>query len=297
MKQYFYCNSADYLSNRLWYLEFYWNNLIDKRDFPSSYEDTFIKTIEGSERLLTITYNREKSVKEQYSLEELVSGLLTLPQERDFLVQETQKYLPSKYIKDHKFLFVISDCYNGTIRDIKDLLRAMKIEDPDIDVCLSDPPTRVLFSFFRSLDPYYINKCFDVPEPLTKDLKNLVKDYDRFIGGSLDSVDLVREYYQLKYCSDLEKDEVVLYQLPSLRVKCISDPSLLNSYLDKVCDPTLILDQNNYADLYRESLNEDDFSMDNFQRNYDKIKNIVFSKKIKEFSPRLVKLLTTIEFT
>ena len=109
----------------------------------------------------------------------------------------------------------------------------------------------------------------------------------------------VVKYYKLHKQRDLFPDEQVLSQL--LTILANKNDPVLHQYLSKIVDSNLVLDNNNFRDLYIAVINPEnpplvDSPLDNyFWNSYEVIKKTVLSPKIREFSPRLVKLVVTLE--
>ena len=285
------------------YLEWYWITIESASPYYSREFGDFFLTIVGNQNLLNINYNFDKFADQQFSLNELVNGISKLKKERDKLLLETQKYLPSKYLTSLEFLHVINNTYNKTIMYIEDIIRVLKIENPEIDVDEEivdfNNPRDIIYNYFRGLTARSIEVRSE--SRFSNKIQNMLgENYDRFTGETLESVLELLKYYQEKITiyDGVSDDEVILSNL----LKLDKDEPELNNYLSRIRDnnQNLLLDIKNFKDLYtlvktiKEEPIEDDFNMDLFENYYDTITNVVFSDKINHISPRLIKLLVTL---
>jgi len=277
-------------------------------DFPETYFTQLVQIHKENKFLTNNLYKSDIPIIDQFTPEELECGLLKLIDERDNLITETQKYIPSSVTTSFDFLIFINTFFNNAIRRTWEYIRIMKLENPSINFKirskkgrLKEPPIYTIYTTpSRSLlhrDMLLSDDRFSFDSQITKfSLKN---KYDRFTGGDLSDVDSVIKYYKLHKQRNLFPDEQVLSQLLTI-IANKNDP-VLHQYLSKIVDSNLVLNNNNFRDLYIVVINPknppsvDSPLDDYFWNNYEMIKKTVLSPEIRKFSPRLVKLVVTLE--
>lgn len=256
------------------------------RDFPEEYIELFTKTIEN-QKFFHVAYDNTIPISEQFTPKELKEGFVNLQKERSTLILETRKHLPSCEVVfgTSEFVWLIAREYDRLINLVSEYLRIMKVENPEVIFPEENLSTPIqINNGFRTLGLSSF-RIEQLPEP---EIEDFPEDIDRFTGDKNLTHDII-SFYKLKNKYHVAHDEVVLSHFQKL-----SPSTELKYYLGKICDSNLILDQNNFRDLYN-VVYGDEFTIDKFWENYTLIKNIVFSKDITGFSPRLIKFLVTLE--
>ena len=274
-------------------------SFLESRDFPKECKES-IEKILTEQKFLHDNYDYTLPIKEQYTKEELEEGLSKLSLEKAYIIQEVFKYVPSNMFTTYYPLNVTVINYNCAIERINDYMRIMKLENPGVKFKHAlQPPPNVVYPPYprsRSLTGLEVIPVKGSLDELEKYLESAKKQVDRFTGDTVFTKDVINHLKPRKNKDEVNKDELILSQLLSLN----QEDDILKIYLTKVSDNDLLLDSNNFLDLYEMVVNivggkTKKFTIEKFWRDWNIIRESVFSKDIVNYSPRLIKLAVTIE--
>ena len=284
-------------------LEFTFNVMLSdkaRRDFSVEYKNFFAKCLKDP--FLEKNYNPDLPIIDQYKPSELKKAITKLKETRKKLIFETLKYLSSYDMKDNLFIETISDGYDISINIVKDYIKILNLENPElvkekdylqkINLKSSIPLIYLLGDrIYNLLSPTIdessidINLCYDriLGVDLTTSLVNDVIDYFSKKGIHFDEKHLLRDECVLSKLTELEPNPLLDYYLRSISSTVSTED---------------LVDETNYEDIYNTTFDYDHkepFSMKLFWDNFSKIKSDVFSDNIKKYSPRLIKFLVSLQ--